>query len=177
MPHNTPLESVTEVETVYETETERTKRLVYENEKFAWNKRRNRELMKGKPLRRFIRARAKDQCEICQFGFKAVLNIHHIREVSRGGSSKPRNLILICPNCHSLVHHYGHWRRKRQPHEKSLSELMAVGLTSDQAERLLLIATTNAVVHNDGRVELYIDPHPVRYELLKAVPVVEGGCQ
>jgi HNH endonuclease len=35
-----------------------------------------------------------------------TLEIHHIEFVSAGGSNDPSNLLVLCPNCHSL-HHTG----------------------------------------------------------------------
>ena len=36
-----------------------------------------------------------------------TLEIHHLDQVSEGGSNTPDNLLALCPNCHSL-HHAGH---------------------------------------------------------------------
>ena len=35
-----------------------------------------------------------------------TINIHHLDQVSQGGSNSFENLIALCPNCHSL-HHKG----------------------------------------------------------------------
>lgn len=35
-----------------------------------------------------------------------TLEVHHIEHVSDGGGEEPGNLIVLCPNCHSL-HHSG----------------------------------------------------------------------
>ncbi len=42
---------------------------------------------------------------------KIYLEFHHIQEVSDGGQHEPKNLVLLCPNCHSEVH-YGKHREK-----------------------------------------------------------------
>ena len=50
-----------------------------------------------------IIARANLSCSICKWD-KATGDIHHIIEVSEGGSNEMSNLIYICPNCHRCIH-------------------------------------------------------------------------
>src|SRR5262245_54602352 len=33
-----------------------------------------------------------------------TLEIHHLEQVSDGGSNQPSNLLPLCPNCHTLHH-------------------------------------------------------------------------
>ncbi len=33
-----------------------------------------------------------------------ALNIHHVHRVADGGGNSPQNLVILCPNCHSLAH-------------------------------------------------------------------------
>jgi len=33
-----------------------------------------------------------------------LLRVHHIVPVSLGGTDEIENLVLLCPNCHTLVH-------------------------------------------------------------------------
>lgn len=47
----------------------------------------------------------KCECEICKYGFVPVLQVHHIIPVSEGGDNEQENLILLCPNCHKILHH------------------------------------------------------------------------
>ncbi len=47
-------------------------------------------------------ARAGGCCECC--GQRGVLQIHHIRALSRGGSNAPENLRLLCSACHAREH-------------------------------------------------------------------------
>lgn len=46
----------------------------------------------------------KGSCEICGYDFKSILQIHHIKPVSLGGTNKKSNLIILCPNCHKIIH-------------------------------------------------------------------------
>lgn len=43
-------------------------------------------------------------CEVCAYDYKPSLQVHHVVQVSKGGSNDIENLALLCPNCHGLVH-------------------------------------------------------------------------
>lgn len=62
-------------------------------------------------LRRSIEQRDEGYCQCCGFGkgepdFMGVFQVHHIIPVMYGGSDNKGNLILLCNNCHTLVHDY-----------------------------------------------------------------------
>lgn len=42
-------------------------------------------------------------CEICSWD-KTSRDLHHITEVSNGGTTEISNLVCLCPNCHRMVH-------------------------------------------------------------------------
>ena len=42
-------------------------------------------------------------CELCQWD-KTTRDLHHIIEVSNGGTNELDNLISVCPNCHRMIH-------------------------------------------------------------------------
>ena len=42
-------------------------------------------------------------CEICQWD-KTSRDLHHIIEVSNGGTNELNNLLCVCPNCHRMIH-------------------------------------------------------------------------
>jgi len=44
------------------------------------------------------------RCEKCGERDIAVLDLHHIKPVSEGGSDTPSNLIVLCASCHRRVH-------------------------------------------------------------------------
>lgn len=46
-------------------------------------------------------------CEQCGEANFSILQIHHKMQRSRGGTDNPRNLMLLCPNCH-MKHHLGY---------------------------------------------------------------------
>ena len=42
-------------------------------------------------------------CEICNWN-KASRDLHHIIEISNGGTNSLDNIICVCPNCHRMIH-------------------------------------------------------------------------
>ncbi len=45
------------------------------------------------------------KCEIPGCGFDDVLEIHHIISKKNGGSDDIENLLVLCPNHHTMLHH------------------------------------------------------------------------
>ena len=48
--------------------------------------------------------RFNDQCYVCSFNCTPILAVHHIHHLSLGGNNSQDNLVLLCPNCHAIVH-------------------------------------------------------------------------
>lgn len=46
-----------------------------------------------------------NECEVCNFDFKEILIVHHKIPVAKGGTNELSNLSVLCPTCHSMVHH------------------------------------------------------------------------
>jgi hypothetical protein len=42
-----------------------------------------------------------NKCELC--GYELSIDIHHIKPKSEGGAHDAKNLMVVCPNCHSLI--------------------------------------------------------------------------
>lgn len=66
-------------------------------------------------VRRSVESRDNGECQACGYGhgesdFVGVFNVHHIVAVMYGGSDGKDNLILLCQNCHKLVHDYENGR-------------------------------------------------------------------
>lgn len=62
-------------------------------------------------LRRSVESRDSGYCQCCSYGkgepdLMGVFNVHHIVAVQYGGHDNKSNLILLCNNCHTLVHDY-----------------------------------------------------------------------
>jgi 5-methylcytosine-specific restriction protein A len=55
--------------------------------------------------------RAKGVCELCQCNAPfikkdgtAYLEVHHIKQLAKGGSDRINNAVALCPNCHRKIH-------------------------------------------------------------------------
>lgn len=73
-------------------------------------------------------------CEHCHSS-RNVLHVHHRRPISRGGTHKLENLIVICEKCHSKAHGGQHFdyndKITESPFERKLNVLRAA-ITSSQ---------------------------------------------
>lgn len=47
--------------------------------------------------------RANKSCSICGWN-ESTCDIHHIIPLSKGGTNNIDNLIIVCPNCHRVIH-------------------------------------------------------------------------
>jgi hypothetical protein len=52
----------------------------------------------------------KDFCEVCmrpgkRLEGRTVLEIHHVKEIGKGGDDVPENIWVVCSSCHRLIHH------------------------------------------------------------------------
>ena len=43
-------------------------------------------------------------CSVCGFSDIRALNLHHVVEWAKGGSSGKKNLQVLCANCHAIAH-------------------------------------------------------------------------
>ena len=50
-----------------------------------------------------ILERANKGCSICGWN-ESTCDIHHIIPKSQGGTNEHNNLIIVCPNCHRIIH-------------------------------------------------------------------------
>ena len=53
-------------------------------------------------VKAYVRARDRFCCQVC--GEEELVQVHHIKYRSDGGTDKPDNLITLCSNCHSRIH-------------------------------------------------------------------------
>lgn len=44
------------------------------------------------------------KCDICNNDCETILEIHHILPLQKGGNNSLSNLMLLCPNCHKIIH-------------------------------------------------------------------------
>lgn len=47
-----------------------------------------------------------NKCDVCNFDFTPILQIHHILPLQQGGNNSLSNLMCLCPNCHQIIHRY-----------------------------------------------------------------------
>lgn len=45
-----------------------------------------------------------NKCGVCGMECKGILVIHHILPLQQGGNNDKENLVVVCPNCHALLH-------------------------------------------------------------------------
>lgn len=75
----------------------------YPNLKFPWYKRPSKYLWNI--LRKFVYSRDNGICNYCKFNFELFqTHIHHVLELSEGGTNHPTNLKLLCIDCHKIKH-------------------------------------------------------------------------
>src|SRR6185503_3783448 len=81
-----------------------------------------------------------------------ALDMHHIWEVSAGGSDAPSNLIALCPTCHGLYHR-GNIRQESIYVYKAMLVAITRAFDVEAIDRLLFLESCKAdflVVSGDG---------------------------
>lgn len=147
---------------IYETQAEHEIRIEAENRRYASKKLRSRAKTRNTVLRRECMVRADQKCEICEFSFWSILLLHHITPVQLGGPAEPSNLIVLCPNCHGLVHNYNHYRASKESHYPAwMRGLTAAGLSESQAKKLIRVASKDVRILEDGSLIDYQPPGPL----------------
>lgn len=74
----------------------------------------------------FLRKNEYAECYVCLYGCAVVLEAHHIYPVGETGGTDGR-LVLICPNCHAIVHKYVqlfHTDRRLTAHRRKECDLL-----------------------------------------------------
>ena len=156
---------------ICESEEERQSKIREANRRAEWKRKRSRNRARTKLINRFVMNRANSRCEICAFDFWSILNIHHILPVAMGGSARVFNLIALCPNCHGMVHHYRKAYSDDQAEAWSRG-IQSAGYTEQQAKKILLIASREAIVNHDGSISPYRHPESECYVLKSELKIV-----
>ncbi|MEV6065568.1 HNH endonuclease [Nocardia sp. NPDC052001] len=83
--------------------------------------------IKRKKIAQFLRHHRRVHCEVCGFDFEAVygergkeyIECHHILPLHVSGETETRlaDLILLCSNCHRMVHRGPQWLRPNELRE------------------------------------------------------------
>lgn len=80
--------------------------------------------------------RYNNKCQVCGFSIPQALKVHHILPVSLGGKDMKRNFVLLCSNCHTLVHFFS----SKRFNEKSLSGFLKQEYPRTSIERITKLA-------------------------------------
>ena len=65
---------------------------------------RKNNAVRGNKLKERLAKSRGGECEKCGNKNYNILQVHHIKPKSVGGSNKKSNLMLLCPNCHTTIH-------------------------------------------------------------------------
>jgi len=57
-------------------------------------------------LKQQVLERYGNRCYACGFSIHSILVVHHCVPISLGGTDEIENLVLVCPNCHTLIHRF-----------------------------------------------------------------------
>ena len=74
-------------------------------EEMLLGKKPTRRTTVSKSIKDEVLARQKYKCYKCKRTLPARKHFHHKKAVSKGGKNTLSNLIALCPNCHSNLHH------------------------------------------------------------------------
>lgn len=91
---------------------------------------RNSRLIK-EAKQNFINQHGSLHCEACDFNFKDKYNIadvefieaHHLKPISElkeGEKTKIEDIVMLCPNCHRMIHKYRPWISEKRDIKKIL---------------------------------------------------------
>lgn len=69
-----------------------------------------------------VMARQNYKCHRCMDKLPPTKHFHHVKPVSKGGNPSLDNIIVVCPNCHSYIHHKEQVAKQMKKAEKSDSE-------------------------------------------------------
>lgn len=83
-------------------------------------------------LKKEIFAKYGNKCYICRYSLKPTFCAHHIIPVSLGGKDDIDNFVLLCSNCHTLVHFYSSKRYR----DKGIRHYLNSELTEEAIEKL-----------------------------------------
>lgn len=82
----------------------------------------------------------KGRCEICSNDFLPILQIHHIKPLSKDGLNVGNNVMLLCPNCHKTVHTVGCSKIEHQFTNEQIDEQLDNIYTAKQKYKIYLLS-------------------------------------
>ena len=87
--------------------------------------------------KRFLKKHGRFFCEVCEFDFAArygpigsnFIEAHHVIpvcEMAVGASTKPNDMVLLCSNCHRMVHRIRPWQGSLEKLKALIKEIKSV---------------------------------------------------
>jgi hypothetical protein len=90
---------------------------------------------------------AKNKCKLCGYdgsgAGRSILEIHHIKPLSKGGSNSLDNIVVLCPNCHKATH-------ERLRNEKEFEGGSPCQMSGQYCPSCGLGIMTNSIENADG---------------------------
>jgi hypothetical protein len=83
-------------------------------------------------LKKQIFAKYNNKCYVCEYSINSALRVHHIIPIHLGGKENIDNAVLLCSNCHTLVHFYSSKRYRN----KEINTYLNSELTDKEIVRL-----------------------------------------
>lgn len=62
------------------------------------------------------------KCDICGMDCRVILIIHHALPLSEGGNNNSDNIMVVCPNCHAILHKIISFFWKGDPSEEDTKD-------------------------------------------------------
>jgi len=79
-------------------------------------------------------------CEICGNNFLPILQIHHIKPLSKSGLNTESNVMLLCPNCHKTIHTLGNNKTESEFDNEYIDEVLDEKYNASQKTKMYLLS-------------------------------------
>ena len=79
-------------------------------------------------------------CEICENNFLPILQIHHIKPLSKNGLNTESNVMLLCPNCHKTIHTLGSNKTESEFDNEYIDEVLDEKYNASQKTKMYLLS-------------------------------------
>jgi 5-methylcytosine-specific restriction endonuclease McrA len=76
-----------------------------ETERMLYGKPKKKRTTISTSIKKEVLVRQKYKCYKCKKMLPATRHFHHKKSVASGGKNTLSNIIALCPNCHSAIHH------------------------------------------------------------------------
>ncbi|REI11764.1 HNH endonuclease signature motif containing protein [Staphylococcus felis] len=80
------------------------------------------------------------ECEICKNNFLPILQIHHIKPLSKNGLNTESNVMLLCPNCHKTIHTLGTNKTESEYDDEYIDKELDEKFNASQKTKMYLLS-------------------------------------